>query len=43
MDTALRPAPFFGTTPEFWLNMQRSHDLANATIDVSGIEPLRTA
>ena len=26
-DTALRLARFFGTTPEFWLNFQQSHDL----------------
>jgi len=27
-DTALRLAKFFGTTPNFWLNMQNSYDLA---------------
>jgi addiction module HigA family antidote len=26
-DTALRIAHFFGTTPEFWLNLQTSYDL----------------
>lgn len=26
-DTALRLAKFFGTTPEFWMNMQASYDL----------------
>jgi len=26
-DTALRIAFFFGTTPEFWLNLQTSYDL----------------
>ncbi len=26
-DTALRLAKFFGTTPEFWMNMQASFDL----------------
>ncbi len=26
-DTALRLARFFGTTPEFWLNLQASYDL----------------
>ncbi|KXF75055.1 addiction module antitoxin [Paramesorhizobium deserti] len=26
-DTALRLAKFFRTTPEFWMNMQASHDL----------------
>jgi addiction module HigA family antidote len=29
-DTALRLARFFGTTPEFWLNLQRDHDLSKA-------------
>jgi antitoxin HigA-1 len=29
-DTALRLARYFGTTPEFWLNMQRSFDLEQA-------------
>lgn len=27
-DTALRLGKFFGTSPEFWMNMQASHDLA---------------
>jgi addiction module HigA family antidote len=27
-DTALRLAKFFGTTPNFWLNMQNAYDLA---------------
>lgn len=26
-DTALRLACFFGTTPEFWINLQGSYDL----------------
>jgi antitoxin HigA-1 len=26
-DTALRLATFFGTTPEFWLNLQNAYDL----------------
>ena len=26
-DTALRISHFFGTTPEFWLNLQSSYDL----------------
>lgn len=29
-DTALRLARYFGTTPEFWLGMQSSYDLAVA-------------
>lgn len=39
-DTAFRLARFFGSTPQFWLNMQTNHDIANANIDVSGIKPL---
>lgn len=44
-DTAMRLSRFFGTTPEYWLNMQRAWDLARAreTIDVSDIEPLAAA
>lgn len=26
-DTALRLARYFGTTPEFWMNLQAAHDL----------------
>lgn len=29
-DTALRLARFFGTSPEFWLNLQTMHDLTQA-------------
>ena len=29
-DTALRLAQAFGTTPEFWLNLQMAHDLSAA-------------
>lgn len=29
-DTALRFAKYFGTTPEFWLNLQTSYDLRKA-------------
>jgi addiction module HigA family antidote len=29
-DTALRLARFFGTSPEFWVNMQAMHDLTKA-------------
>jgi antitoxin HigA-1 len=44
-DTAMRLAAFFGTTPEYWMNLQRAWDLARAreTVDLSGIEPLRAA
>lgn len=27
LDTALRLARFFGTTAEFWINLQTAHDL----------------
>ena len=29
-DTALRLASYFGTTPEFWVNLQSAYDLATA-------------
>ncbi|KJS40065.1 MAG: XRE family transcriptional regulator [Rhodospirillaceae bacterium BRH_c57] len=32
-DTALRLARYFGTTPEFWLNLQRDYDLELAEIE----------
>ncbi len=31
-DTALRLGRYFGTTPEFWLNMQRDFELEAAEI-----------
>ena len=43
VDSALRLSRFFGTAPEFWLNMQRNYDLAHADIDVFGIEPVKAA
>ena len=33
-DTALRLARYFGTTPEFWLNLQSAYDLAAAIAEV---------
>lgn len=33
-DTALRLGRYFGTTPEFWLNLQRDFDLEQAEIEV---------
>ena len=44
-DTAMRFATFFGTTPEYWMNLQRAWDLARArdTVDVSDITPLAAA
>lgn len=45
VDTAIRLARFFGTTPEYWMDLQRAWDLARAhdTIDVSEITPLSYA
>lgn len=33
-DTALRLARFFGTSAEFWMNMQAMHDLTKARIEL---------
>lgn len=32
-DTALRLARYFGTTPEFWLNLQTAYDLSRAAAE----------
>jgi addiction module HigA family antidote len=32
-DTALRLARFFGTSPEFWMAMQATHDLTKARLE----------
>ncbi len=44
-DTALRIGRALGTTPDFWLNLQRMYDLdvARAKTDVSSITPLTVA
>jgi len=44
-DTALRIGRALGTTPEFWLNLQRMYELdrARTSADVSHIEPLVAA
>ena len=41
-DSALRIGRALGTTPEFWLNLQRMYDLdlARLTTDVRNIKPL---
>ncbi|MCX7151413.1 MAG: HigA family addiction module antitoxin [Proteobacteria bacterium] len=44
-DTALRLGHYFGTTAEFWLNLQKDHELraarsASETEITSSIEPL---
>ncbi|MDD9726521.1 HigA family addiction module antitoxin [Roseovarius sp. SK2] len=45
VDTAFRLAKFFGTTPEYWVNMQKNYELirARSEIDVSNIQPLEAA
>ncbi|MDE0702985.1 MAG: HigA family addiction module antidote protein [Rhodospirillaceae bacterium] len=45
VDTAMRLAKFFGNSAEFWMNMQRAYDLAQArrTLDLSDIIPLEAA
>jgi addiction module HigA family antidote len=44
-DTALRLGKVFGTSPDFWMNLQTQHDLSKAAIAVRDelmmIEPLR--
>jgi addiction module HigA family antidote len=44
-DTALRLGRALGTTPEYWLNLQRTYDLdiARATTDLSLIEPVQAS
>jgi addiction module HigA family antidote len=32
-DTALRLSRYFGTTPQFWMNLQANYDLAIASQD----------
>ena len=32
-DTALRLARYFGTTPEFWMNLQMAYELRKAEVD----------
>lgn len=42
VDTALRLARLFGTTPAFWLNLQTRYDLARGEVatDIEAIEPI---
>src|SRR5678815_3433537 len=37
-DTALRLAHFFGTSPEFWLNLQNLYELRLAEADQFGVK-----
>ncbi len=41
-DTALKIGQALGTTPEFWLNLQRMYDLdvARTSTDISGVKVL---
>jgi antitoxin HigA-1 len=45
VDTALRLAKFFGTTPQFWMNMQMNYEIRQALQehkdDISSIHQLR--
>lgn len=36
-DTALRLAKFFGTSPQFWMNMQSAYDLATMEVTLAGM------
>ena len=45
-DTALRLARYFGTSAEFWLNLQAAHDLSKARLELErtiqrDVEPLK--
>ena len=40
VDTALRLSHFFGSTPQFWLNLQNNYDVANTSVNIRGIQPL---
>jgi antitoxin HigA-1 len=46
-DTALRLARVFGTSPQFWMNLQAQHDLSVVAIDrhdeLAAIQPLAPA
>jgi addiction module HigA family antidote len=36
-DTAMRLSKYFGTTPEFWMNLQREYDLRKAKSEIKEI------
>lgn len=40
-DTAIRLGIFFGTTPDFWLNLQKSYELDTARQDAGSYENIR--
>lgn len=48
VDTAIRLAAYFGTTPEFWLNLQASHSLSKFKAEqgdavTAAVRPLEVA
>ena len=40
-ELALRLSRYFENSPEFWLNLQRSHDLAVASKRAEGLDKIR--
>ncbi len=40
VDTAVRLSRFFGSTPQFWLNLQNTYDVAATSVNIGGIQPL---
>jgi addiction module HigA family antidote len=36
-DTAIRFSRYFGTSPEFWMNLQREYDLRNTRMEIKEI------
>jgi len=47
-DTAIRHGRYFGTTPDFWMNLQAAHDLSKAQAEkgreiASRVQPRETA
>ena len=36
-DTAMRLSKYFGTTPEFWMNLQREYDLRKVKSEIKDI------
>jgi len=36
-DTAMRLSKYFGTTPEFWMNLQREYDLRKVKTEIKEI------
>lgn len=36
-DTAIRLGLFFGTSPDFWLNLQKMYDLDKAYLELGGL------